>query len=101
MKNKTTLLIAFVLAIFTTTTSFGQLVTSSADDGSPGTLRVEVANAASGSTVTFDPAVSAIKKILYDSLILFLLYEETLLHLDIQYVTIRIYLLSNLTTFVR
>ncbi|WP_055445843.1 choice-of-anchor Q domain-containing protein [Lacinutrix mariniflava] len=60
MKNKTTLLIAFVLAIFTTTTSFGQLVTSSADDGSPGTLRVEVANAAAGSTVTFDPAVTAI-----------------------------------------
>ena len=35
-----------------------EVVTSTADDGTPGTLRYEIQNAAPGDTITFDPSVT-------------------------------------------
>lgn len=47
-----------LISLFATITSFGQTVTSSADDGTPGTLRSQVAAAVAGSTITFDNSVT-------------------------------------------
>ncbi len=57
MKKQITLLIAACIAIFTTTHSFAQFVTSGADDGSDGTLRQEIADTPAGGTITFMPSV--------------------------------------------
>ena len=54
MKSRITLLVAFALAFFISTTSFSQVVTSGADDGSDGTLRKEIADTPPGGTVSFD-----------------------------------------------
>ena len=62
MKTKTTLtkLIAITAFLFGISNSFGQVVTSSTDDGSAGTLRNQVAMATPGATITFDPSVTNI-----------------------------------------
>ena len=60
MREKTTHLIAFICAIFTTTFSYGQLVTSVLDDGSDGTLRQEIADTPAGGTITFAPSVTTV-----------------------------------------
>lgn len=60
MKKQITLFIAVLIAIFTTSASFSQLVTSSADDGSDGTLRQEIADTPPGGTITFTPAVTTV-----------------------------------------
>lgn len=57
MKKNITLLIAVCIAIFTTTNTFAQIVTSGADDGSDGTLRQEIADTPAGGTITFLPTV--------------------------------------------
>ena len=44
--------------LFTAVTSYGQTVTSAADDGTAGTLRSQVAAALSGGTITFDTSVT-------------------------------------------
>ncbi|WP_299130483.1 T9SS type A sorting domain-containing protein [uncultured Winogradskyella sp.] len=56
MKHRVTL-IAVITAIFHSTFSFAQLVTSGADDGTDGTLRNEIADTPPGGTITFAPAV--------------------------------------------
>ncbi len=58
--KKITLLIAITIAIFTTTNSSAQLVTSGLDDGSDGTLRQEIADTPAGGTITFSPAVTIV-----------------------------------------
>ncbi len=68
--KKITLLIAISIAVFTTNKSWSQTITSSADDGTtPGTLRVEIANATPGSTLTFDPSITNITLLLGEILI--------------------------------
>ncbi|MFC5195364.1 beta strand repeat-containing protein [Bizionia hallyeonensis] len=70
MIKKITLLIAISIAVFTTNKSWSQTITSSADDGTtPGTLRVEIANATPGSTLTFDPSITNITLLLGEILI--------------------------------
>ncbi|OUS11998.1 hypothetical protein A9Q93_10705, partial [Nonlabens dokdonensis] len=56
MKNITQLSLIVVL-FFISTLSIGQVVTKTTDDGTPGTLRVEIANAGSNGTETFDPSI--------------------------------------------
>ena len=46
------------IMIFGTCFIHAQVVTSSADDGSVGTLRSQIANAIGGATITFDPTVT-------------------------------------------
>src|SRR5690606_20061867 len=60
MRKKTTLLITIILVIFTTTNTFGQLVTSGADDGSDGTLRQEIADTPAGGEITFSGVTEVI-----------------------------------------
>ncbi|WP_438969135.1 beta strand repeat-containing protein, partial [Nonlabens sp.] len=56
MKNFTRLSLPLILFLFSTF-SFGQVVTKTVDDGTPGTLRVEIANAGANGTVTFDSSI--------------------------------------------
>lgn len=60
MNSKTTLLnfIARTALLLVFSTSFGQIVTSNADDGSPGTLRNQIASAIPGATITFGVGIT-------------------------------------------
>ncbi|AGC78154.1 putative secreted protein (Por secretion system target) [Nonlabens dokdonensis] len=56
MKNITQLSV-IVVFFFISTMSFGQVVNKTVDDGTAGTLRVEIANAGTNGTVTFDSSI--------------------------------------------
>ena len=62
MRKKITFekLVFGLILFFGAITSYGQVVTSSADDGSAGTLRNQIASASAGATITFDPSVSLV-----------------------------------------
>ncbi|MFD1016549.1 choice-of-anchor Q domain-containing protein [Winogradskyella rapida] len=60
MKNKITQVIALSMTLFISTNLFAQVVTSSADDGTDGTLRNEIADTPAGGTITFDAAITTV-----------------------------------------
>ena len=62
MKTKITILnfIARTALLLVFSTSFGQIVTSNADDGSAGTLRNQIATAPAGGTITFGIGITNI-----------------------------------------
>lgn len=60
MKSITQKIIFCLLVAAKTASADAQIVTSGADDSSPGTLRSQIAAAAGGSTVTFAPDVTSV-----------------------------------------
>ncbi len=60
MKNHITSLLILLVTCFTTTPLISQIVTSSADDGSIGTLRQQISIATPGSTISFASTITEV-----------------------------------------